>query len=113
MMRNLFVWTVLMVVPIGRKDDGSWNYTEKFTVLQLVGFVILCFGVLVYNEIVVIPYWGFNKYTRIALEEREKIQASESRSIEYVKHEDRSISGNDLKSDYTSDRAISSQLTRP
>jgi hypothetical protein len=24
-------------------------------------------GTLVYNEIVIIPYWGFDKYTRLAL----------------------------------------------
>jgi uncharacterized membrane protein len=33
---------------------------EKFKVLQLVGFIILVCGTLVYNEIVVVPYYGFD-----------------------------------------------------
>ena len=33
---------------------------EKFKVLQLVGFILLVCGTLVYNEIVVIRYMGFD-----------------------------------------------------
>lgn len=39
---------------------------EKFEWLQLVGFTILLFGVLVYNEILVLPILGFNRYTEDA-----------------------------------------------
>jgi len=35
--------------------------------LQLVGFIFLVFGTLVYNEILIIPFLGFNLYTREAL----------------------------------------------
>jgi hypothetical protein len=64
MLRNLFVWIFLINVKIG----GG----EKFNWLQAVGFMILAFGVLVYNEIIVIPLFGFNNYTKIAIEERER-----------------------------------------
>ena len=33
---------------------------EKFKVLQLFGFILLVCGTLVYNEIVVVPYYGFD-----------------------------------------------------
>ena len=47
-------------------------HLEHFKVLQLAGFVFLVFGTLVYNEIVVLPFLGFNLYTRTALAQKEK-----------------------------------------
>lgn len=34
---------------------------ETFNWLELVGFIVLCFGTLIYNEILVLPFLGFNK----------------------------------------------------
>ena len=34
---------------------------ESFKILQLIGFVILVFGILLYNEIIVLPFLGFDK----------------------------------------------------
>jgi hypothetical protein len=75
MLRNVFVWVFLMNVQIG-------DSKETFTFWQLGGFMMLTFGVLVYNEIIVVPIFGFNRYTKIAIEEREK-QKEERRSINY------------------------------
>lgn len=44
---------------------------EDFLPLQLVGFVVLVMGVLVFNEVIVIPVLGFNKNTKKAIMERE------------------------------------------
>jgi hypothetical protein len=46
---------------------------------------VLACGVLVYNEIVVIPYFGFDKNTKIAIEERSGFQKAERTSIAYLK----------------------------
>ena len=72
MVMNAFVWIFYIFVPVGKTESGSPRYIEAFTWLQLAGFMVLVFGVMVYNEIIVIPWWGFNRYTRIAIEEREK-----------------------------------------
>jgi drug/metabolite transporter (DMT)-like permease len=40
---------------------------EKFMPWEIPGFVLLVTGTLLYNEIVVFPYWGFNLYTKDAL----------------------------------------------
>ena len=40
---------------------------EKFLPWEIPGFILLCAGTLLYNEIVVLPYWGFDKYTKEAL----------------------------------------------
>lgn len=45
---------------------------ESFSWLQLTGFILLVCGTLVYNEIVVIPYLGFDKNTKAAREKRSK-----------------------------------------
>ena len=42
------------------------------TPLQLLGFILLVCGTLVYNEIVVIHRWGFDENTKAAIAKREK-----------------------------------------
>jgi hypothetical protein len=78
MLRNLIIWTFLLNVPLGGK-------TETFSWLQFAGFIVLACGVLVYNEIVVIPFCGFNKNTKIAIEERSKFERVERNSIAYLR----------------------------
>ena len=66
MLRNLFIWIFLLNVPLGGKK-------ETFTVFQLVGFLILTFGVFVYNELIIIKWWGMNENTKIKIEERKNL----------------------------------------
>ena len=40
---------------------------DSFSWFQLFGFLFLVFGTLLYNEIIVLPFWGYNQYTRAAL----------------------------------------------
>jgi hypothetical protein len=47
--RTVLVWIVQL-------STGK----ETFEPLQLVGFILLVCGTLVYNEIVIIPYFGFD-----------------------------------------------------
>ena len=54
--RTILVWIVAMII--------GW---EKFYILQLVGFLIVILGTLIYNEILVLPCCGFNLYTKKAL----------------------------------------------
>ena len=44
---------------------------EPFEPLQIPGFVLLVSGTLLYNEIVVLPIWGFNQWTKSAIAARE------------------------------------------
>ena len=44
---------------------------EPFHWESIFGFVFLVFGTLMYNEILIIPFWGFDQYTKEKLEERE------------------------------------------
>ena len=43
---------------------------ETFNYVQLIGFVLLMFGTLVFNEILVLPILDLNRYTREALREK-------------------------------------------
>ena len=51
--RTLLIWVFFMAVSVNGKR-------EEFHVLQLFGFVFLVIGTLVFNEIVVVPWWGFD-----------------------------------------------------
>ena len=60
--RTVLIWVFFLIYP-------NEELKEHFSVLQLIGFIILVFGTLVYNEILVLPFWGLNKNTK---EERAK-----------------------------------------
>ena len=59
-----------MAVPIYSK------YLEHFKILQLFGFILLVIGTLVYNEIVIIPFLGFDKNTKEAIKRRENTEST-------------------------------------
>lgn len=59
--RTVIIWVVQLILG-----------EEKFKVLQLFGFILLVFGTLVYNEILVVPYFGFDQNTKAARARREK-----------------------------------------
>lgn len=64
--RTVLIWVFFMAIPVpGVKQ-------EEFTWLQLSGFILLVFGTLVYNEIIVLPWLGFDENTKVALERKKK-----------------------------------------
>ena len=54
----------------------KYKYDESFTVLQLIGFLMLFVGVLMYNELIVVRAWGFDKNTLEALASRDRLRHS-------------------------------------
>ena len=48
-----------------------WIFGDPVEPLCLVGFAVLVFGTLMYNEIIEIPFCGFNQWTKRAIAERE------------------------------------------
>lgn len=61
--RTLLIWIIFLIKP------GAGH--ERFIWLELVGFIMLVAGTLIFNEIVVIPILGFNLYTKDALAYKE------------------------------------------
>ncbi|KAL4494117.1 hypothetical protein ABPG72_016073 [Tetrahymena utriculariae] len=47
---------------------------ESFLYGQLIGYLILAFGTLIFYEIIVIPIWGFNQNTKKAIEKRKETE---------------------------------------
>ena len=70
-LRTIVIW-VFFLTPIVPKDTQ-----EKFSRLQLLGFSILIVGGVIYNEIIEIPFWGFNQNTKRAIKEREEKENEE------------------------------------
>lgn len=66
--KTVLVWGFFLAYPGGGH--------ETFKVLQLVGFCVLLVGVILYNEIFVIPFFGFNQYTKAAIAKREENKGS-------------------------------------
>ena len=58
--RTVLIW--IGSVLLGFEDFEPW---------AIPGFIVLVFGTLLYNEIIVLPILGFDQYTKVALEARE------------------------------------------
>lgn len=50
--RTVIIWLFFLIFPV----PGG----EVFSYLQLVGYIMIVPGTLIYNEIVVIPFCGFD-----------------------------------------------------
>lgn len=78
--RTLFVWIFSLIWL-----NESWN------TLQLIAFIILVSGTLIYNEIVVVPISFMNYGTKKQLDKNKKIEDEDQN-----KYEDKSIITNSL-----------------
>ena len=72
--RTIVVWVFFLLPFI---DEC---HREHFIWLQLIGFVCLIFGTAVYNEVLILPFWGFNLNTKKALKAREQARLLEAES---------------------------------
>lgn len=54
--RTIVVWGFFLIFTGPGHEIFSW--------IQLVGFIILIFGTLIFNEILVLPFLGLDKYTK-------------------------------------------------
>ena len=61
--RTVLIWIFFLIYPGAGHEHFQW--------LQLIGFIVLVTGTLVYNEIVVLPFWGLDKDTKSARAARE------------------------------------------
>jgi hypothetical protein len=55
------VWIYFLAIPV------YGEYLETLTIyslVQLVGFIILLQGVLIYNEIIILKFWGLANFTK-------------------------------------------------
>ena len=78
--KTVIVWVFFLVVP----RIWTMRVSENFSWIQLVGFIIMLLGVVLYNEIVEVPFLGFNLYTKAGLE-RTKLRG---RSLNYDEQDD-------------------------
>jgi drug/metabolite transporter (DMT)-like permease len=62
-LRTILVWLFFLIVPTSKKETFSW--------IQLVGFVLLVVGTVIYNEVLVLPFLGFDQNTKEAIAKRE------------------------------------------
>lgn len=49
-------------------------YKEVFQWLQLLGFIVMLFGVVVYNELLVLSCWGLDRHTLKTIEYRKNLR---------------------------------------
>jgi len=65
--RTLLIWMVSL--GLGWEDFLAW---------ELLGFVFLVIGTLIYNEIVVVPIEGMMKYTKVEMAKRNEDTSKEA-----------------------------------
>lgn len=63
------VWGFFLIFPVyGEKLETL----SVYSLIQLAGFLILLLGVFVYNEILIIPFFGLSANTKEAQEKRKQ-----------------------------------------
>jgi drug/metabolite transporter (DMT)-like permease len=67
--RTVIVWLFFLTLPFVPEPSK-----EKFSWLQLSGFLVLLTGTLIYNEVFVLRCGGFNLYTKKALKYKEEAE---------------------------------------
>jgi len=60
--RNLLVWIYFMIFKV---DNVR---LEQYTTLQLVGFIVLMLGIIIFNEILIISWFKMSTKTRFSRE---------------------------------------------
>ena len=70
--RTVLIWLFCMIVPSKNSSEYWGKIHVDFKWLQLVGFILLVIGTLLYNEIIVLPFAGFDQNTKSAIEGRKK-----------------------------------------
>jgi drug/metabolite transporter (DMT)-like permease len=74
--RTVFIWLFfLLFTPV----EGT---KETFHVLQLIGFLFVVLGTLIYNEIISIPLFNLDYYTRDNIAKREKEKSKDQNDEE-------------------------------
>ena len=68
--RTVTIWLVSLAIGL-----------EPFVPLQIPGFILLTFGTLLYNEIIVLPFCGYNENTREAIAKREGLDERMSQRL--------------------------------
>ena len=88
--RTVFIWLFfLFFSPVeGTKED--------FYIIQFVGFMFLVIGTLIYNEILVLPFWGLDKNTRDNMAKRKKEESEKEKEKLYSSIDGKSSTSNDL-----------------
>ena len=98
-LRNLFVWIYFMIFTV------NGERIEKFTTIQLMGFVVLFFGILIFNEIIILPVFKMQDKTRYErvdspsqspyAAKRTLMEANEGKIVvEFVEEEENESGGN-------------------
>lgn len=68
--RTLIIWIMSCLLGL-----------EPFNWQAIFGFILLVFGTLLYNEIIILPFWGFDANTKDKLEAR---AAADKRDADYL-----------------------------
>jgi drug/metabolite transporter (DMT)-like permease len=67
--RTIVVWGFFLI-PFSFVEK---SHRETFSYLQLVGFILVVLGTVIYNEVLILRFLGFDKDTKEAIKKREAI----------------------------------------
>ena len=71
--KTAFVWIFFLLYQGPGHENFMW--------MQLVGFWVLVIGTLIFNEILIIPFCGFNKYTQQKLKENRENSIEDTEEV--------------------------------
>lgn len=84
--KTVIVWVFFLLYRGGGHENFKW--------LQFAGFIVLLIGVTLYNEVIVIPLFGFDKYTKSGMAKNKLMRQSLISMTEPSMHMEGDIDGN-------------------
>ena len=72
-LKIILIWLFFLIYPY----EGS----ESFKPIQFLGFMVLLFGVFLYNEVIVLRFWGLSDNLIIQDTEKEEVIELENSSL--------------------------------
>jgi drug/metabolite transporter (DMT)-like permease len=73
--RTVVVWFFFLMPFINK------CYRESFNYMQLIGFILLVAGTVIYNEVIVLPFCGLNKYVKKTEKQDKTLDDEENNQI--------------------------------
>ena len=64
---SFIIWILFIIIPF-----NSNNTNDKFSWLKIFGFIFLIFGFIIFSEILVLPFFGFEDNTQKAIKKRQE-----------------------------------------
>lgn len=80
---RVIIVSLIVILALGRR--------REFFYLQIIGSCFIFLGLIIYNELFILPFFGFDKSARLSIEENKSIRKSKEENNQWISSLDRLV----------------------